>query len=77
METYRQLNCKDGCCKDRMTALFEQHFTEQDKAMIELQNEYIQLLSFIDEQVVPYLEVYARAGDEAAHDMLIDLGDFL
>jgi transcriptional regulator len=77
METYRQLNCKDGCCKDRMTALFEQLFTEQDKAFMALQDEYIALMQFVSEEVADYLEVYARAGDEVARDMLIDLGDFL
>lgn len=77
MDSYRQLNCKDGCCKERLTTLFEQHYTEQDKAFIELQDEYISLLEFIGEQLMPYLEVYARAGDEAAGDLLLDLGNYL
>lgn len=77
METYRQLNCKDGCCKDRLTALFEQHYTQQDKAFIELQNEHLGLMAFVVEEVVPYLECYARAGDEAARDLLIDLTHFV
>lgn len=77
MESYRQLNCKDGCCKDRLTNLFEQHYTEQDKVLIELQDEYITLLEFVGEQLMPYLEVYARAGDEAAHELLLNLGEFL
>lgn len=77
MESYRQLNCKDGCCKDRLTSLFEQYYTEQDKAMIEVQNEHISLMAFVVDEVVPYLEVYARAGDDAARDLLIDLTNYV
>lgn len=77
MESYRPLTCKDGCCKDKLTQLFEQHFTEQDKVLVELQDEYINLLEFVGEQLMPYLEVYARAGDEAAHELLINLSEYL
>lgn len=77
MTKYRQLHCKEGCCRDHLIDVFEQHFIEQDDVMNALGNEHLSLLMYIENEVMPYLQSYAGAGDEWARDLLIDLSTYV
>lgn len=71
------LNCKKGCCRERLLDLAEQHFQEQDMVMNALANEHIMLVNLIDKEVIPYLDSLARSGDEWAKDLMIDLSSYV
>lgn len=77
MTQYRQLHCKEGCCREHLIDVFEQHFCDQDDVMNALANEHLSLCQYIENEVLPLLESYARAGDEWARDLMIDLNEYI
>lgn len=74
---YTPLNCKKGCCRERLLAISEQHFQEQDVVMNALATEHLHLINLIDKEVIPYLDSLARSGDEWAKDLMIDLSSYV
>jgi hypothetical protein len=70
----KNLRCDHGCRIDDLKNIFEQHCEELDEALDYSIEKFVELTMFLQEEVVPYLESHAfEAGDEQAHDLLIDI----
>jgi len=73
----QKLNCKTGCCLDKVKHLAEQVFHDQDEMYNNLAEENILLGNFVVDEIMPYLEARSVSHDHRAQDLLIELNHLL
>lgn len=67
---FNRLDCKSGCCLDKVKHLADQVFHEQDDMYNILAEEYILIGNFLVDELLPYLENKAVTGDTKAEELL-------
>ena len=70
---FQRLECKTGCCLEKVKHLSEQVFHEQDATYNLLASDHIALGNLTVDRIMPYLENRALSRDHAAQDLLIEL----